>query len=87
MRPAFGCGIHNYVFAGSDAATTNAIALEVRASLSRWEPRVDVQDVVVAPDPDEPALLRIDVRYRPKSGNDPRNLVFPFYTIPGEAKP
>ncbi|MGA8015619.1 MAG: GPW/gp25 family protein [Candidatus Dormiibacterota bacterium] len=86
MRPAFGCGIHNYVFAGSDAATANAIAIEVRAALARWEPRVDIDDVVVTPDPEDRALLSVEVLYRPKSSNDPRNLVFPFYTIPGESE-
>jgi hypothetical protein len=30
-----------------------------------------------------PALLYIDVRYSIKATNDPRNLVFPFYVIPG----
>jgi phage baseplate assembly protein W len=84
MRPEFGCGIHNYIFAGGDGETSTAIAYEVRKALLRWEPRVLIDDVVVAPDPDEPSLLYIDVRYRPKATNDPRNLVFPFYTIPSE---
>jgi len=84
MRPEFGCGIHNYIFAGGDGETSTAIAYEVRKALLRWEPRVLIDDVVVAPDQDEPSLLYIDVRYRPKATNDPRNLVFPFYTIPSE---
>jgi phage baseplate assembly protein W len=84
MRPEFGCGIHNYIFAGGDGETSTAIAYEVRKALLRWEPRVLIDDVVVAPDADEPSLLYIDVRYRPKATNDPRNLVFPFYTIPSE---
>jgi hypothetical protein len=29
-------------------------------------------------------LLYIDVSYRIKDDNDPRNLVFPFYVIPEE---
>jgi phage baseplate assembly protein W len=84
MRPDFGCGVHNYVFAGADAATANSIAGEVRKSLLRWEPRVIVEDIEVTRDDDDASLLYIDVRYRPKATNDPRNLVFPFYTIPSE---
>ena len=84
MRPEFGCGIHNYIFAGGDEETAAAIAYEVRKALLRWEPRVLIDDVVVTPDPDDQAVLYIDVRYRPKATNDPRNLVFPFYTIPSE---
>jgi uncharacterized protein len=48
----------------------------------RWEPRVDVEAVLVSPVPAEQGLLYIDIQYRPKDTNDRRNLVFPFYTIP-----
>jgi phage baseplate assembly protein W len=84
MRPEFGCGIHDYIFAPTDATTAGRIAYEVRASLRRWEPRIDVVDVVVEIATDDPALLYIDVRYTVTNSNDPRNLVFPFYVIPVE---
>jgi uncharacterized protein len=84
MRPEFGCGIHDYIFAPTDATTAGRIAYEVRASLRRWEPRIDVVDVVVGVAADDPALLYIDVRYTVTNSNDPRNLVFPFYVIPAE---
>jgi phage baseplate assembly protein W len=82
MRPEFGCAIHDYVFAGSEPATMAGIGMAVREAVSRWEPRVRVVDVGVAPDDDEPQLLWIDVLYAPGDTNSPRNLVFPFYTIP-----
>jgi len=84
MRPEFGCGIHDYIFAPTDATTAGRIAYEVRASLRRWEPRIDVVDVVVGVAADDAALLYIDVRYTVTNSNDPRNLVFPFYVIPAE---
>jgi phage baseplate assembly protein W len=84
MRPEFGCRIHEHVFAPSDATTFGLIAYDVRAALLRWEPRIEVADVVVTPDPDEASTLYIDVRYTIPRSNDPRNLVFPFYTIPAE---
>ena len=83
MRPEFGCRIHEYLFASADNETANAIATEVRAALRRWEPRIDVADVTVLIDPKDPALLYIDVKYAIKATNDRRNLVFPFYVIPG----
>jgi phage baseplate assembly protein W len=83
MRPEFGCRIHDYLFASADSETANSIAGEVRASLRRWEPRIDVSDVQVVMDARNPALLYIDVRYSIKATNDRRNLVFPFYVIPG----
>ena len=83
MRPEFGCRIHEYLFASADSETANAIGAEVRSALRRWEPRIDVADVEVTIDRANPALLYIDVRYAIKATNDRRNLVFPFYVIPG----
>jgi phage baseplate assembly protein W len=85
MRPEFGCGIHNYVFAPADGTTAGQISWEVRQSLLRWEPRIDVVDVVVTVAPGEASTLYVNVTYSIKGTNDPRNLVFPFYVIPGEA--
>jgi uncharacterized protein len=84
MRPDFGCAIHDFVFAEADAATAGRIAYEVRASVQRWEPRVEVDDVVVSIDESDRSLMYIDIQYRIRNTNDPRNLVFPFYTIPPE---
>lgn len=84
MRPEFGCAIHDYVYAGADAATAAQIGFEVRASLKRWEPRIDVRDVSVTIDELDRSLLYIDIRYAIRTTNDPRNLVFPFYVIPEE---
>lgn len=82
MRPEFGCGIHEYVFAPADATTAGRIAFEVRAALGRWEPRIEVDQVDVTVDPQREGTLLIDIGYRVRGDNDRRNLVFPFYTIP-----
>jgi uncharacterized protein len=82
MRPEFGSRLRDFIFDGATLDNASAIAMEVRRALRRWEPRADVTDVLVTPDPDQPSLLYIDIQYRAKDTNDPRNLVFPFYTIP-----
>lgn len=84
MRPEFGCGIHDYVFAPGDGTTAGRIAYEVRAALRRWEPRIEVTDVLVAFDTEDAGVLYIDVHYTIRASNDRRNLVFPFYTIPSD---
>lgn len=84
MRPDFGCPLRDFVFRGANDQTAAELALEVRNALLRWEPRVDIENVVVAPDPHDRGLLYIDIEYRPKATNDHRNLVFPFYTIPDD---
>ena len=83
MRPEFGCRIHDYVFASADGATASAIAAEVREAIRRWEPRVDGEDGQVSFDARDAAVLYIDIKYAIRRTNDRRNLVFPFYVIPG----
>ena len=82
MRPDFGCAIHDFVFAPADAATAGQIAFEVRSALDRWEPRADVLEVQVDFSGADEGTLHIQIGYRIRGTNDPRNLVFPFYVIP-----
>ena len=82
MRPAFGCRLRDFVFRAATVDNTAELGREVRKSLVRWEPRVEVDDVDVYPDDAEPGLLYVDIHYTVKATNDERNLVFPFYTIP-----
>ena len=84
MRPEFGCGIYALIFAPVDASTGGMIAESVRAALTRWEPRIAVDLVEVSADDIVTGLLYIDIRYTVLATNSPRNLVFPFYTLPGE---
>src|SRR3712207_3190130 len=83
MRPEFGCGMWQLVFAPLTSRTLGLIEQSVREALDRWEPRI-VLDAVRA-EPDHAAgMVVIEVAYRVRATNDPRNLVFPFYSIPTE---
>ena len=85
MRPEFGCGIHDYVFAPADATTAGRMAIEVQRSLACWEPRIDVEERRRHRRSGTRCnTLYIDIVYEMKGSNDPRNLVFPFYVIPEE---
>ena len=84
MRPEYGCGIHDLIFDSVDANLAGRVAADVSASLTRWEPRIEVVRVNAEPDPVDTHVLLIDVSYRIRSTNDRRNLVFPFYSIPAE---
>lgn len=79
MRPEFGCGIHDYVFAPNNASTRGAIAYQVQQALVRWEPRIDVINVSAEDDPDQSNLLLIHVDYRIRANNAFHNLVYPFF--------
>jgi phage baseplate assembly protein W len=85
MRPDFGCEIHELVFAPNNATTWGLAAHYVEDALGWWEPRIEVTDVDTQLDPDDSGKLLITIYYRIRSTNDERNLVYPFYVIPGRA--
>lgn len=82
MRPEFGCRIWDHVYGVAGSASAGEMAHAVRAALHRWEPRIEVQDVLVGYDRVDAGTLYIDVSYVVATTNDVRNLVFPFYVIP-----
>lgn len=84
MRPAFGCGIWDLLFEPINANTLGLMEDAVREALSRWEPRAEVDEVHVTPDESGIGAVDIAIAYTIRSTNDRRNLVHPFYLIPGE---
>ncbi|MEU9979182.1 GPW/gp25 family protein [Streptomyces sp. NPDC051014] len=84
VRPRFGSRLRDFVFAGTDPQTLEELGREVTTALTACEPRVAVEAVDVRPDPQRPSLVNIVITYRTKDGNDPRNMVFPFYSLPDD---
>lgn len=87
MRPDFGCAIWELLFEPVNGNTLGLMAEAVREALGRWEPRIDVDDVDVQPVDGSEGTVTISVAYSVRATNERRNLVFPFYTIPGEGDP
>jgi uncharacterized protein len=79
MRPDFGCGIHDKVFLPNNLGTVGQIVSDVRDALVEWEPRIDVLNVDVIPDPNQPNVILIQVDYQIRTTNNIFNLVYPFY--------
>lgn len=79
MRPDFGCGIHELVFAPVNPSTLGQLASEVQQALIRWEPRIDVISVTAEPVPGKPQEIAIAIDYRVRANNSRFNLVYPFY--------
>jgi len=75
MRPQFGSNLRALVFAPNNASTASLARHYVTEALSRWEPRIDVQDAVVTNDNPGGRLL-IDISYRLRATGDVHNLVF-----------
>lgn len=90
MRPDFGCGIHDLLFAANTAQTRALAVQRVQDALTRWEPRIDVLsvDASVPDDPgsglvDQRNILLISIDYRIRANNAVFNLVYPFYVTEG----
>ena len=85
MRPDFGCGIHDLVFARNSASTAGQVTRSVKEALLLFEPRIDLLDVQVQAQ-NGGEVLQISVDYRVRTTNNAFNLVFPFYLEQGAAR-
>lgn len=83
MLPAFGCGIHDLVFASGSPTTIAVVTHMVREALTSYEPRIDVLEVQVDQPPGQANLLLIRIAYRVRATNSAGNLVYPFYIREG----
>ena len=79
MRPDFGCGVHDLVFADMDTAVFRRLEANVRETVSRYEARIDVTRVAVYWGDVLRGELLIELEYRIRRTNQTGNLVYPFY--------
>lgn len=79
MRPDFGCGLHDLVFAVNGPATQGMAAFHVREALLHWEPRIDVLRVAASSAGEHGEQLLIEIDYRVRLTDGRFNLVYPFY--------
>jgi hypothetical protein len=79
MRPDFGCGIHDLVFAAVDSATLQRIRSEVEEALRRFEARIEVIGIEIDESDIDKGQLRVELEYRVRKTNQLGNFVFPFY--------
>jgi phage baseplate assembly protein W len=84
MRPSFGCRLHELVFSPNNSQTAAQARRFVEEALGMWEPRIQVINVSVTPDPKDRARMVIEIVYVIRSTHNRRSLVHPFYLIPEE---
>jgi phage baseplate assembly protein W len=85
MRPAFGAGLRDYVFAPLNTATLAQVQKRVTDALTDFEPRITVLTVDVTADRTTPGRLLIDLTYQVRATNTLANLVYPFYLQEGSS--
>jgi phage baseplate assembly protein W len=64
MLSQFGAGLGRYLFEPNEAATHTRIQDAIASTLARWEPRIEVEDVSVVPDPQDPQAALATITYR-----------------------
>jgi phage baseplate assembly protein W len=87
LRPTFGCGIHDLIFAPNNPTTCGLAQWHCEDALNKWEPRITKVEAKARPSPDEPNKILIDVSYQVIQNSAVRNLVYPFYLKTEEDKP
>lgn len=78
MRPDFGCGIHDLVFAALTAQLVAEIETTVRDALRTYEARIDVLRVSVDSTQLDQGHLDVVIDYEIRATNQPGNYVYPF---------
>ena len=73
MLPAFGCRIHELMFAPNTRATSAIVAHHVEEALTRWERRIQV--LKVEAEPDQAGSIRVEVEYKILATDAVQNLV------------
>jgi uncharacterized protein len=85
MRPEFGCGIHDFVFAVVNTTVLNLAESSIREALIMWEPRIQLERVKASAEQISRGKLLIHIDYTVRTTNNRFNLVYPFYLTEGEA--
>ena len=79
MRPDFGCGIHDLVFAAVSTQLIARVRREVEDALRTYEARIEVLRVAVATGGLAMGRLDVEIDYRMRTTNQTGNYVYPFY--------
>jgi len=79
MRPEFGCGIHELVFAVINTALVTQVRHHVETSLRKFEARIDLLGVEVDTTQAVNGRLNINIDYQIRTTNQSGNFVYPFY--------
>ena len=63
MREEFGCGLRRFLFEPNTVTTRALIRERIQKAITRWEPRVAVEEVSVEADADDPRLVGVQILF------------------------
>jgi len=79
MRQDFGCRASQLVFTPGSHRQLRLLETSIRDAIRDWEPRIELLDVSIEADAEEPERVEVSLSYRVRASNTKSNLVFPFY--------
>lgn len=84
-RPDFGSRLSELTFAPLNTRTLFLMKLYIQEALEIWEPRIELEEIRVDPDP---VLGRVDINinYLVKPDYVSDSIVYPFYFMTGETE-
>ena len=56
FQPVLGTGVSRLLFENMDKLTASAIRSEIRTTIENYEPRVEINEIIVKPDPERNAM-------------------------------
>jgi phage baseplate assembly protein W len=90
MQESFGCNLDDVLFAEIDHGLISRLTSMIHDAILHHEPRIELHQLDVSPDPNEAATLHIKLDYSVLGTNSRFNMVFPFYlneaTTPGSRR-
>ncbi len=79
MRPDLGTRAPDLVFAPGSTRNLHDLEDSIREAVTRFEPRVQLDDVRAETVPQDESRVTVSVVYRVRRTNTRANLVFPYY--------
>jgi phage baseplate assembly protein W len=83
MFPTYGCRLKTMIF----ETLSEVVIAEIQDAITRavlfFEPRIELNDVIVGLDDLHEGLLHIQLEYTVRATNSRSNMVYPFYFLEG----
>lgn len=80
MLPEYGADLHDLMFEGIDIGFLTRIKDRVKTAVSRFEPRIKLDDLKITTTETEGVVLLV-LEYTINSTNTRTNMVYPFYIV------
>jgi len=79
LQPKYGCNLDELLFEPLNTTVKTYIRGLVKQAILHFEPRIELEDVVIEAIDEPTGKIELIVQYRVRATNSRMNLVFPFF--------